>query len=34
MIKPIMLIAIPDEIVMSKIYVIRNTKVIIDRDLA
>ena len=34
MIKPILHIAIPDEIVMSKIYVIRNIKVMIDRDLA
>ena len=34
MIKPIILIAIPDVIVMSKIYVIRNKKVMIDRDLA
>ncbi len=27
-------IAIPDDIVMSRIYVIRNIKVMIDRDLA
>jgi hypothetical protein len=27
-------IAIPDEVVMSKIYVIRNVKVMLDRDLA
>lgn len=27
-------IAIPDEVVMSKIYVIRNIKVMLDRDLA
>jgi hypothetical protein len=32
--EPIINIAIPDEIVMNKIYVIRNLKVMIDRDLA
>lgn len=34
MIEPMMNIAIPDEVVMSKIYIIRNIKVMIDRDLA
>ena len=32
--EPIKSIRIPDEVVMSKIYVIRNVKVMLDRDLA
>ena len=32
--KPITSIAIPDEVVLSKIYVIRDVKVMLDRDLA
>lgn len=27
-------VAVPDEVVMNKIYVIRNQKVMLDRDLA
>jgi len=32
--KPEKRIAIPDEVVMSKIYLIRGQKVMLDRDLA
>ena len=34
MTKKVMLITIPDEVVMDKIYVIRGKKVVLDRDLA
>ena len=32
--KPIKSVAIPDEVVLNKIYVIRGVKVMLDRDLA
>ncbi|OFX39085.1 MAG: hypothetical protein A2X05_09635 [Bacteroidetes bacterium GWE2_41_25] len=31
---PIKSIAIPDEVVMSKIYIVRGIKIMLDRDLA
>ncbi len=32
--EPVKSIAIPDEVVMSKIYLIRGVKIMLDRDLA